>query len=165
MPRKQLTFLLLAFSLLAGQMACSSGGKLEAPPGSHSQPKFKAGMNFFSPEQDIEMGRQSADQIVRETPMLDDPQISGYVSQLALSWRQRPRAKNSLISSEPWQPKKSTPLLCPADSCSSTPEPSPPPKMKANWQASWLTKSLTQLCDTEPIRLPNNGSLRWVWEF
>lgn len=81
MFRKQLTLSFLVFTLLAGQ-ACSTGGKLEAPPGSKSQPKFKAGINFFSPEQDIEMGRQSAEQIIRETPMLDDPQISGYVSQL-----------------------------------------------------------------------------------
>lgn len=81
MLRKQLTLSFLIFALVAGQ-ACSTGGKLEAPPGSKSQPKFKAGINFFSPEQDIEMGRQSAEQIVRETPMLNDPQISGYVSQL-----------------------------------------------------------------------------------
>ena len=81
MLRKKLTLSFLVFALLAGQ-ACSGGGQLVAPPGSKSQPKFKPGINFFSPEQDIEMGRQSAEQILRETPMLDDPQISNYVSQL-----------------------------------------------------------------------------------
>lgn len=81
MLKKKLALSLLAFSLLAGQ-ACSGGGQLQAPPGSKSQPKFKTGINFFSPEQDIEIGRQSAEQIMRETPMLDDPQISSYVSQL-----------------------------------------------------------------------------------
>lgn len=81
MLRKQLAPSFLVFLLIVGQ-ACSTGGKLEAPPGSKSQPKFKAGLNFFSPEQDIEMGRQSAAQIERETPMLNDPQIASYISQL-----------------------------------------------------------------------------------
>ncbi|MFN0110410.1 MAG: M48 family metallopeptidase, partial [Blastocatellia bacterium] len=81
MFRKQLTLSFLVFALLVGQ-ACSTGGKLEAPAGSKSQPKFKAGVNFFSPEQDVEMGRQSAEQIIRETPMLNDSQISDYISQL-----------------------------------------------------------------------------------
>ncbi|MBL8189941.1 MAG: M48 family metalloprotease, partial [Acidobacteria bacterium] len=81
MLRKRLTLLFLIFTLIVGQ-ACSGGGKLEAPAGSKSQPKFKPGINFFSPEQDVEMGRQSAEQILRETPMLDDPQISSYISQL-----------------------------------------------------------------------------------
>ncbi|MDX2041615.1 MAG: M48 family metallopeptidase [Acidobacteriota bacterium] len=81
MLRKQLTLSFLIFALIVGQ-ACSGGGNLEAPAGSKSQPKFKPGVNFFSPEQDVEMGRQSAEQIIRETPMLDDPQISNYISQL-----------------------------------------------------------------------------------
>ena len=81
MLKKQLTLSFLAISLVVGQ-ACSGGGTMQAPPGSHSQPKFQPGMNFFSPEQDIEIGKQSAEQILRETPMLNDPQISNYVSQL-----------------------------------------------------------------------------------
>lgn len=81
MLRKRLTLFFLIFTLIVGQ-ACSGGGQLQAPAGSKSQPKFKPGINFFSPEQDVEMGRQSAEQIMRETPMLDDPQISSYISQL-----------------------------------------------------------------------------------
>lgn len=81
MLRKQLTLSFLVISLIVGQ-ACSGGGSLQAPPGSHSQPKFKPGINFFSPEQDIEIGKQSAEQILHETPMLDDPQIANYISQL-----------------------------------------------------------------------------------
>ena len=81
MLKRQLTLFVLVISLIVGQ-ACSGGGTLQAPPGSHSQPKFKPGINFFSPEQDIEIGRQSAEQILHETPMLNDPQISGYITQL-----------------------------------------------------------------------------------
>jgi predicted Zn-dependent protease len=55
---------------------------MKAPPGSRSQPRFKPGFNLFSPEQDVEIGRQSAQQILTETPMLDDPKIDAYVKQL-----------------------------------------------------------------------------------
>ncbi|HZF41026.1 MAG TPA: M48 family metallopeptidase [Blastocatellia bacterium] len=75
---------LLAVSLLVGQLNCSGQrqGGMQAPPGSHSQPHFKPGINLFSPEQDVEIGRQSAQQIMTETPMLDDPEIDGYIEQL-----------------------------------------------------------------------------------
>jgi hypothetical protein len=55
---------------------------MQAPPGSRSQPRFKPGFNLFSPQQDVQIGRQSAQQILTETPMLDDPEIEGYVQQL-----------------------------------------------------------------------------------
>lgn len=78
---RKITLFFLVFSLLAGQ-ACRGGGSMDAPAGSKSQPQFKPGFNLFSPQQDIQMGQQSAEQIMRETPMLDDPQIGGYISQL-----------------------------------------------------------------------------------
>jgi predicted Zn-dependent protease len=55
---------------------------MKAPPGSRSEPRFKPGFNLFSPEQDVQIGRQSAQQILVETPMLDDPEIDAYVKQL-----------------------------------------------------------------------------------
>jgi hypothetical protein len=75
---------LLAVSSLVGQLNCSGSrqGEMQAPPGSHSQPRFKPGFNLFSPEQDVQIGRQSAEQILTETPMLDDREIDDYVEQL-----------------------------------------------------------------------------------
>src|SRR5262245_22228500 len=75
---------LLAVSLLVGQLNCSGSrqGGMQAPPGSRSQPRFKPGFNLFSAKQDVEIGRQSAQQIRTETPMLNDPEIVGYVQQL-----------------------------------------------------------------------------------
>jgi peptidase M48-like protein len=75
---------LLAVTLLVGQLSCreQQGGGMQAPPGSRSQPRFKPGFNLFSPQQDIEIGRQSAEQIMIETPMLDDVEIDGYIQQL-----------------------------------------------------------------------------------
>jgi hypothetical protein len=55
---------------------------MEAPPGSRTKPQFKPGFNLFSPEQDVEIGRRSAEQIMTETPMLDDSEIDGYIQQL-----------------------------------------------------------------------------------
>ncbi len=81
---RRIALSLLAVSLLVGQLNCSGSkeGGIQAPPGSRSQPRFKPGFNLFSPEQDVEIGRQSAQQILAETPMLDDPQIEEYVKQL-----------------------------------------------------------------------------------
>ncbi|MBO0721182.1 MAG: M48 family metalloprotease, partial [Blastocatellia bacterium] len=70
----------LALTLISMQLSCRGG--LEAPPGSRSSPKFKPGFNLFSPQQDVQLGLQSARQIMSETPMLKDPQINGYITQL-----------------------------------------------------------------------------------
>src|SRR5215467_6061093 len=83
MVGRRAALLLLAVSLLVGQLNCAGQqGGMQAPPGSHSQPRFKPGFNLFSPQQDVEIGRQSAQQILTETPMLDDRQIDGYIEQL-----------------------------------------------------------------------------------
>ncbi|MGH9751766.1 MAG: M48 family metalloprotease [Blastocatellia bacterium] len=81
---RRIALSLLAVSLLVGQLNCSGSrsGEMKAPPGSRSQPRFKPGFNLFSPEQDIQIGRQSTQQILTETPMLDDPEIESYVEQL-----------------------------------------------------------------------------------
>ncbi|MBL8169595.1 MAG: M48 family metalloprotease [Acidobacteria bacterium] len=82
MLNRKLVLSFLLPSLLLGQLACRGGGELQAPPGSRSTPQFKPGVNFFSPQQDVEMGRQSAEQIMRETPMLNDAPITNYVRAL-----------------------------------------------------------------------------------
>lgn len=81
---RRIALSLLAVSLLVGQLNCSGArnGEMKAPPGSRSQPRFKPGFNLFSPEQDIQIGRQSTQQILTETPMLEDPEIAAYVQQL-----------------------------------------------------------------------------------
>lgn len=55
---------------------------MEAPKGSRSAPRFKPGFNLFSPKQDVELGRQSAQQIMNETPMLKDPIVVEYIREL-----------------------------------------------------------------------------------
>lgn len=83
MIKRRIALSLLAVSLVISQLSCGSQqGGIQAPAGSRSQPRFKPGFNLFSPEQDVQLGRQSAQQILAETPMLDDPEIDGYVKQL-----------------------------------------------------------------------------------
>jgi beta-barrel assembly-enhancing protease len=84
MHKRRITLSLFTLALIIAQLSCSGmrSGNMEAPPGSRSTPKFKPGFNLFSPQQDVEMGLQSAQQIMRETPMLSDPVINDYISTL-----------------------------------------------------------------------------------
>jgi hypothetical protein len=45
-------------------------------------PHFRTGFNLFSPEQDIELGKQSAQEIARQVQLLRDEQTVNYVRQL-----------------------------------------------------------------------------------
>jgi beta-barrel assembly-enhancing protease len=71
---------LLALWLLASQLSCGVGRRF----GSNDRevPHFKPGFNLFSPQQDIELGRRSADEVSRQMPLLNDAETVSYVSQL-----------------------------------------------------------------------------------
>src|SRR5262245_15791706 len=47
-----------------------------------SRSKLKPGWNLFSPQQDIEMGRQVSRQAERELPMLNDRRADAYIAAL-----------------------------------------------------------------------------------
>ena len=85
MLRRKSTLALLVFSVLVGQTACSNPGSSNAPAGSKSQPRFKPGFNLFSPQQDVQLGQQSAAQVMRETPMLSWPLNGSTWGKTALS--------------------------------------------------------------------------------
>src|SRR5262245_32410365 len=72
----------IIFSLLIAQLSC--GMQQAVPPGSRSLPQVKPGFNLFTAQQDIDIGRQSAKQIMTETPMLNDTQIAGYIRNLGV---------------------------------------------------------------------------------
>ena len=73
MNQKSRSLAALAFSAVA-LMAFSRGSLAQTP--------VKSGFNVFSPEQDIEIGRQSAAEAERTLPMLRDPAIAGYVDRV-----------------------------------------------------------------------------------
>ena len=73
--RVLLSLLLVAHAACGGWGGGSAGTQRAAP-------HFRPGFNLFSPEQDVELGRQSAAQIAREAPLLRDEEVAGYVARL-----------------------------------------------------------------------------------
>jgi beta-barrel assembly-enhancing protease len=53
-----------------------------APSLAQAQTKVKAGFNLFSPDQDVEVGRQSAAQANAQLPLITDSQIDSYVNRI-----------------------------------------------------------------------------------
>ncbi len=56
-----------------------------AQPGVAQRTELKPGFNVFSPEQDVEMGREVAMEAERELPIIDDVQLEGYLNRLGRS--------------------------------------------------------------------------------
>src|SRR5262245_22247375 len=72
----------LTLLLLLVPVGCDSLRRESTTKGSPPTSRIKPAFNLFSPQQDVQIGLQSAQQIMRETPMLDDRQISDYVEKL-----------------------------------------------------------------------------------
>src|SRR5215467_2793477 len=53
--------------------------------GADNRTKLKPGFNFFSPQQDVEIGRQSAREAERQQQMLNDRQATSYIESLGKS--------------------------------------------------------------------------------
>lgn len=74
--------LIVAALLTAACINNSGSGDLTGDGQPGQAPHFKPGFNLFSPEQDIEMGRESASQISRQMPLLRDETTVHYIHQL-----------------------------------------------------------------------------------
>jgi hypothetical protein len=77
---------LLIAALLLVQTSCGlwgrSGDGGNTDTGARPAPHFKTGFNLFTPEQDIELGRQSATKISQQVPILKDEPTVNYIRQL-----------------------------------------------------------------------------------
>lgn len=79
---------LISLALIISTFACGGGGNetsTNAPTSSTSarpSSPFKAGFNLYSPAQDVELGRQSAQSMAQQLPLMNDAQIVGYVRNL-----------------------------------------------------------------------------------
>jgi beta-barrel assembly-enhancing protease len=73
--KARLLFPVLVVFLFA---ACNRGSSSPVP-GQEQAPQFKAGFNLMSPQQDIEIGRKYAQQIERETRVLQDAAVQQYI--------------------------------------------------------------------------------------
>ena len=47
-----------------------------------AQTQIKSGFNLFSPEQDVEIGRQSVAEVERQMPVLSDREVEAYVNEI-----------------------------------------------------------------------------------
>ncbi|MDT5271579.1 MAG: hypothetical protein QOH49_3765 [Acidobacteriota bacterium] len=70
----------LLLALLTLQTAC--GGALSGSAAPRSLPHASAGFNLFSPEQDIQLGEASAEEIMRQVSVLHDERTGRYVQRL-----------------------------------------------------------------------------------
>ncbi len=84
--RRGLVFMLAA--VLLAQLACGDalrglgGGSSQPTSGARPAQHFKPGFNLFTPEQDVQLGQQSAQQIAQQVPILRDDAVVNYVRQL-----------------------------------------------------------------------------------
>jgi predicted Zn-dependent protease len=73
-------------ALLSVQTACGGGLLAGAGPVrslvSGASTRVSAGFNLFSPEQDVELGRTSAEEVARQSVVLDDERVTRYVQRL-----------------------------------------------------------------------------------
>ncbi|MDX6269270.1 MAG: hypothetical protein QOD28_493, partial [Acidobacteriota bacterium] len=81
--RESLAFVLAAAFVL-GQLGCSGlfSGRGGGESGGKPAPHFEPGFNLFSPEQDIELGKRSAQEVAQQMPLLNDEPIVTYVRSL-----------------------------------------------------------------------------------
>ncbi|MET0646915.1 MAG: M48 family metallopeptidase [Pyrinomonadaceae bacterium] len=70
----------LLLALLTLQTAC--GWALSGGGAQTALPRASAGFNLFSPEQDIQLGESSAEEIMRQVVVLRDKRTEGYVQRL-----------------------------------------------------------------------------------
>lgn len=66
--------------------------------GASAQTKIKPGMNFFSIEQDVDLGRHAAQEVEQQMPMLNDTEANAYIQDLG-----RKLARNTNLPDLPWQ--------------------------------------------------------------
>jgi beta-barrel assembly-enhancing protease len=80
--------ILLIFSLLLLELSCKrmlgdkSGSDGYAGAQNRPAPHFKPGFNLFTPDQDVELGKQSAQEVTRQASLINDERILSYVRQL-----------------------------------------------------------------------------------
>ena len=87
MTQRRIITILLTLFFLVVQLSCGGesgipsggGGGSRTSSGAPPAPHFKPGFNLFSPEQDIETGKESAQQVAQQVPLLRDEQIVNYV--------------------------------------------------------------------------------------
>lgn len=69
-------------ALLVVQTACGGGLLAGVGPARGLFADASAGFNLFTPEQDVELGRTSAEEIARQSSVLEDERVTRYVQRI-----------------------------------------------------------------------------------
>jgi Zn-dependent protease with chaperone function len=64
------------------RLAAAAAVLMLVPAMAQAQTKLKPGFNLFSPEQDVEVGRQSAAQAEQQLPLVNDSAIEAYINDM-----------------------------------------------------------------------------------
>jgi beta-barrel assembly-enhancing protease len=72
---RQRHFQIAAFACLLAVLAL-------APDASAQRTNLKPGMNAYSPQQDIELGRRAAQEVEQKMPMCNDTQVDAYLTKI-----------------------------------------------------------------------------------
>jgi beta-barrel assembly-enhancing protease len=55
-------------------------------------PRLKPGFNLFSKQQDVQLGREAAQQVAQQYQVVRDPELSGYISRIGQRLASQPQA-------------------------------------------------------------------------
>jgi Zn-dependent protease with chaperone function len=72
-PQGRYGLVLLVLATLVAMPSVASAGE---------QLRFKPGYNFFSPQQDVQVGREASAEVEKQLPLVKDPQVERYVTDL-----------------------------------------------------------------------------------
>ncbi len=81
MLKTRVPLILIIISMIVAGQACGGGGGGKFGS-KKSDTHFKPGFNLFSEQQDIELGQQSAQEVLRQMPLVNDAQIQTFITQV-----------------------------------------------------------------------------------
>ena len=125
------------------------------------------GVNFYSIEKEIALGKQLAQEVERQAKIVDDPVIAEYVNRVGQNLVRNSDAKVPFtikvldaeeINAFALKVTRPMPSLCPAATCSSIRGLSKSPRKRMNWPARWPTKSLMWPRATARAKPPEGSS-------
>ena len=110
----------LGMALLIAAPGAFAGKDKKKDPDEIGDRDVGKGVNFYSIEKEIALGKQMAMEIERQAKIIDDPVIAEYVNRVGQNLVRNSDCKVPVTIKVIWTPKSRTQWRCPAASSSST---------------------------------------------
>jgi hypothetical protein len=137
-PHDAIAIILIAGSALLAQV------KLYKP----------SGLNLFSKEQEVRLGRESAEEVRKTMPMVKNDELVGYVNRIGGRLAKSKHVGGYAFTFEVVNNPSINASRSRADRCSCTLDCWQPSTTNLNWRECWLTRCRTlRCCATEPATL------------